>query len=149
MVTRTILLLTLTLAAGCASRPPADDLYRDLGGKPGITRIVDAFLVHLSEDELVVDTFADTDIAEFRRLLIEQLCDLSGGPCEYTGRTMAESHAGMGVTPAMFNALVADLIDAMDDAGVPQGAQNRLLGLLAPMHGDIVEGRAPGVGAGA
>ena len=53
----------------------------------------------------MVDTFADTDIAEFRRLMIEQLCDLSGGPCTYGGRTMAESHAGMGVTPAMFNAL--------------------------------------------
>ena len=139
-MTKTILLITALLVTGCASQRPADDLYRDLGGDEGVTRIVDAFLVHLAEDELVVDTFADTDIAEFRRLMIEQLCDLSGGPCTYGGRTMAESHAGMGVTPAMFNALVADFIDAMDDAGVPQGAQNRLLGRLAPMYGDIVEG---------
>jgi len=141
-MTRILMLLTLLASlAGCAaSRPATDDLYQDLGGEPGIERIVDAFLVHLAEDELVVDTFADTDIAEFRRLLIEQICDLSGGPCEYGGRTMTESHAGMDVSAAQFNALVADLIDAMDDAGVPTGAQNRLLELLAPMYGDIVAG---------
>lgn len=132
------LVLALTCAA-CAHQRSADDLYRDLGAAPGIAAIVDGFLLHLADNERIVDTFADTDIAEFRRLLIEQICDLSGGPCEYSGRSMAEAHQDMDVSAMQFNALVEDFMKAMDDAGVPRGAQNRLLALLAPMHDDIVE----------
>jgi len=132
------LVLALTCAA-CAHQRGTEDLYRDLGAAPGIAAIVDGFLLHLADNERIVDTFADTDIAEFRRLLIEQICDLSGGPCEYSGRSMAEAHQDMDVSAMQFNALVEDFMKAMDDAGVPRGAQNRLLALLAPMHDDIVE----------
>lgn len=131
------LALALTCTA-CAHQPAGDDLYHDLGGTPGITTIVDGFLLRLADNERIVDTFADTDIAEFRRLLIEQLCDLSGGPCQYSGRSMAEAHRNMGVSAMQFNALVEDFMASMDDAGVPRGAQNRLLALLAPMHAEIV-----------
>lgn len=134
----TVLVLALTCAS-CAHQPAGDNLYRDLGGTPGLAAIVDGFLLHLADNERIVDTFADTDIAEFRRLLIEQLCDLSGGPCEYSGRSMAEAHRDMDVSAMQFNALVEDFMQAMDDADVPRGAQNRLLALLAPMHGDIVQ----------
>ena len=70
--------------------------------------------------------------------LVEQICVEVGGPCVYTGRTMAESHASLAVTEADFNALVEDLVDAMDARGIPRRAQNRLLRRLAPMHRDIV-----------
>ena len=43
----------------------------------------------------------------------------------------------MDISEAQFNATVEDLIKAMNDAGTPTTAQNRLLALLAPMHGDI------------
>ena len=45
----------------------------------------------------------------------------------------------MGVNPAAFNALVEDLIEAMEHCKVGTGAQNRLLALLAPMHADVIE----------
>ncbi|MDZ7669669.1 MAG: group 1 truncated hemoglobin [Gammaproteobacteria bacterium] len=134
----TLCLVVALTGAACAHQPSADDLYRDLGETQGIAAIVDGFLLHLAGNDRIVDTFADTDIAEFRRLLIEQLCDLSGGPCEYSGRSMAEAHRDMDVSAMQFNALVEDFMKAMDDAGVPRGAQNRLLALLAPMHGEIV-----------
>jgi hemoglobin len=51
---------------------------------------------------------------------------------------MAESHAALAVTEAHFNALVEDLVDAMEARGIPRRAQNRLLRRLAPMHRDIV-----------
>lgn len=140
----TVTLMTILGAAlllgGCNHQRPGDDLYRQLGGQPGLERIADAFIDELAGDRRVVDSFAETDIAQFRTLLIEQLCELSGGPCRYSGRSMAEAHAGMNVSAAQFDALVEDLMAALDSAGIAQGAQNRLLGLLAPYHGEVVSG---------
>jgi hemoglobin len=99
---------------------------------------VDAFLEQLADDRRIAPRFAETDIARFRRLLIEQLCSVSGGACEYTGDSMADSHAGLDIREGEFNARVEDLIEAMEDVGVLVGAQNRLLARLAPMHADIV-----------
>ena len=73
------------------------------------------------------------------KLISEQICDVSGGPCDYSGDDMKTSHRNMGVTNADFNALVEHLIAAMEKHDIPVAAQNQLLGLLAPMHGDIVE----------
>jgi len=148
---RTCLALTVlcALLGACAARPPEDDgLYQALGARAGLAGIVDNFLEEMSRDEVIVDSFAETDIAAFRAHLIDQLCELSGGPCVYEGRSMAEAHRGMGVDARMFNAMVSDFKDAMDRARVPRGAQNRLLGLLAPMYEDVTD-PGPGEGAGA
>ncbi|MDX1569184.1 MAG: group 1 truncated hemoglobin [Xanthomonadales bacterium] len=128
------------LLAACVGAPPqADDaLYRDLGGTAGITAIVDSFLVELARDERIIHHFRRTNVERFRRLLIEQFCELAGGPCTYSGDSMALSHRGMGLTDRDFNALVDDLIHAMEAENVPVGAQNRLLALLAPMYGEIM-----------
>ncbi len=45
----------------------------------------------------------------------------------------------MGITEAEFNALVGDLVKALDDNGVPTAEKNELLGVLGPMKTDIVE----------
>ena len=140
------MLILLVLLAGCAG-PPADDaaptgepFYRELGGREGIEAIVDAFLMELARDDRIVERFARTDIRRFRRLLIEQFCSLSGGPCEYTGDSMRAVHRTQDIRPDEFDALVRDLMRAMERVGVPQSARNRLLGRLAPMYDDIVGG---------
>ncbi len=60
------------------------------------------------------------------------------GPCTYTGRTMAESHAWVKADEGDFNALVEALRGAMDARGIPRPAQNHLLARLAAMQRDIV-----------
>ena len=94
--------------------------------------------MRLLEDPRINAQFAETDLVNLNDRLVEQFCVELGGPCIYTGRDMAQSHAGLGITEADFNALVEDLVDAMDARGIPRAAQNRLLARLAPMHGDIV-----------
>jgi hemoglobin len=84
-----------------------------------------------------VHLFADTDIARFRRLLAEQLCQLSGGPCQYSGGTMADSHSDFNITLADFDALVEGLIKVKQRQNISISAQNQLLALLAPMYQDI------------
>jgi hemoglobin len=52
---------------------------------------------------------------------------------------MAESHKGQNLTRSDFNALVEDLIDAMDAEGISVPNQNRLIARLAPMRGEVIE----------
>ncbi|WP_374558179.1 group 1 truncated hemoglobin [Thermomonas sp.] len=128
----------LALVAGCASRTMPSSTYAQLGGAAGVEGIVDDLLNAIVDDERINQQFANADILRLREKLIEQICAESDGPCNYTGLTMEESHAGRHITDAQFNALVEDLIQVMTARGVPVGAQNRLLRRLAPMHGDIV-----------
>jgi len=99
---------------------------------------VEELLVRILDDERINRGFAEVDILNLNDRLVEQICVEVGGPCTYTGRSMAESHAGLGLGEADFNALVEDLVAAMDARGIPRTAQNRLLQRLARMHGDIV-----------
>ncbi|MDI3356594.1 group 1 truncated hemoglobin [Pseudomonas sp. UYIF39] len=133
------LILALLLSA-CVQQPPKDDsLYRDLGERPGITRIVEGMLLKIARDERIVERFRKIDIQRLRDKLIEQFCVDAGGPCVYTGDSMAESHKGQNVSRSDFNALVEDLIAAMDEQGISVPVQNRLIARLAPMRPDVIE----------
>jgi hemoglobin len=133
-------LLTAALfIAGCAQPPaPTDSLYQQLGATAGLEQLVDGVLVEIEHDPQIVHHFKDTDIARFRRLLIEQLCQLSGGPCQYTGASMQESHTGFAITPADFNNLVNHFIKVMTAMQIPVASQNALLAKLAPMYSDVI-----------
>lgn len=114
-------------------------LYQQLGERSGIETIVEEMLLGVADDERIAHYFADVDILRLHKLISEQVCNVSGGPCEYTGETMTVSHSNLGINNADFNALVEHLIAAMEQQEVPVSAQNELLALLAPMHSDIVE----------
>lgn len=132
------LLLALCLTVTACQQSTQTSLYQRLGGQPGVEKIVDGVLYGIEHDQSIVHHFADTDIPRFRRLLIEQFCELSGGPCKYSGVSMQESHTGFQITQAHFDALVNHLITAMQQHNVPVEAQNELLAILAPMYKDVV-----------
>lgn len=136
-----VALIVLLLAACAVPSPlstPKDQLYRDLGEQSGIEQIVDGLLDNIARDDRIFDVFKDTKIEHLRAMLIQQFCHLSGGPCEYTGVSMEKSHGGLHITEAQFNALVEDLILAMEREHIAVSAQNRLLALLAPMRSQII-----------
>ncbi len=116
----------------------AGTLYDQLGGQEGITRIVAGMYRHVLSDGRVSAKFENIDTDFIQRQLVQQLCELTGGPCHYRGPSMHGGHSGLGITDRDFNAVVEDLQDGMDDAGTPFMARGRLLALLAPMHGQIV-----------
>jgi hemoglobin len=115
-----------------------DSLYRAFGARDGLVKIVDEATARWLADDRIKDTFDDINIPRFKGLLVDQLCELTGGPCKYRGRDMYQSHKGLHLNEAEFNALVEGLQDAMDKYDVPNWSQNRLLALLAPMERDVV-----------
>ncbi|MBU2224235.1 MAG: group 1 truncated hemoglobin [Gammaproteobacteria bacterium] len=133
-----ISVMAVLILSGCSQTSTKDHLYQQLGSSAGIEKIVDGLLVEIEQDPQIVHHFRDTDIPRFRKLLIEQLCELSGGPCKYTGASMQESHTGFKITQADFDNLVRHLMKVMTEQNIPIAAQNQLLGMLAPMYGDVV-----------
>ena len=133
------LVLSCTLALGaCTSAQKDENLYSSLGGKEAIAVIVENFIMEIASDERIIDHFEDSNVQRFRVMMNEHLCVVADGPCQYTGDSMIDTHAGMGVTEGDFNAIVENMMAAMDKAGIPLGPQNRLLARLATLRGEII-----------
>lgn len=116
----------------------SENLLGKFGGRDGLVRIMDDFMVNLLADPRTRPFFESSDQARIKRQLVDQFCVIMAGPCTYDGRSMAEVHAGMGVNTASFYALVEALQKAMNKHDVPFAAQNRLVAALAPMHRDVI-----------
>jgi hemoglobin len=121
-------------------------LFERLGGHESISAVVEDFVARCAADDRINGKFARTDIPRLKQMLKDQVCMATGGPCTYAGRSMRETHDGMGVTAGEFDALVEDLIATLDGFGVAKAEQDELLGILGPLRGDIVEVEAPETG---
>lgn len=151
------LIATAALVAGCDSKTAeksdtamataavdaAKSLHERLGGTAAIATLVDAFVANVAADTRINKRFArvagDTAaMRQFKQKLVDQVCAGAGGPCTYAGLDMKAAHQGMGITDADFDALVEDLVKALDGAGVPQKEKDELLAILGPMRADMV-----------
>jgi hemoglobin len=116
-----------------------DPLYERLGGSAAISAVVEDFVGRCAADARINGKFARTDIPRLTSMLVDQVTMATGGPATYRGRSMPDTHRGMGVTAGEFEALVEDLLATLDKFAVPSAEQQELIGILAPMRGDIVE----------
>ena len=114
-------------------------LFERLGGKGAIKAVVDEFVSIAAADARINKKFAKTNIDRLKFELVEQVCAATGGPCKYKGLDMKPAHKNMGVTEGEFNALVEDLVKALDKFKVGDKEKNELLGALGPMKSQIVE----------
>jgi hemoglobin len=137
-----VVAMSVLLVAGssyAANDAKGKSLYDRLGGKGAITAVVETFVGNVGGDKRINGFFASTDLTKLKMHLVNQICEASGGPCTYTGRTMKQTHAGMGVQDAAFGHLVEDLVAALDHHKVGKAEKDELLGVLGPMKSDIVE----------
>ena len=118
---------------------PTRSLYDRLGGKSAITAVVDTFVARVAADPRINKKFARSNIPRVKAMLVDQVCMQTGGPCTYSGRSMKEAHRNMRVTEGEFNALVGDLVAALNAFNVPKREQDELVAALGTMKADIVE----------
>ena len=128
---------TETPAPGSATRTEPS-LYTRLGGEPAVKAVVDQFVANVAADARINKFFANTNLDHLKEQLVNQIGQATGGPQKYTGRDMKSLHAGMGIAEADFNALVEDLVKALDQFKVGEAEKNQLLAILGPMKSDIV-----------
>ena len=140
----------LELVAACGGRaatdtvvttkPAGKPLYDRLGGMDVIDSIVKDFVeVRIAGDDRIRDRFKDVNQVHLQTMLADQICELSGGPCKYAGKSMRDAHAGVGIGTAEFRVFLEDLGQSLAAAMVPAREQSELLEALEKLRAEIVE----------
>ncbi len=80
-------------------------LYDRLGGIDAITAVVRAVADRQLKDDRINHKFARTNTDRLIKEFVDQICEATGGPCTYTGRSMTETQYNMGVTNGESDAL--------------------------------------------
>jgi len=142
-----MLLATLGLTA-CASMggdaTPAPSLYKRLGGREGIAGVVDGFVANALADPRIGPAFKSLPadkVGPLKTNIADFICENTGGPCSYGGRTMKDSHRGLGLEKADFDACNAALAKALDSKNVAAADKEQVMKLVASLMNDIVEKR--------
>ena len=121
-------------------------LYERLEGVYSIATVVDAFI-----DRIMVDPRLNAnprvDKAHhrvsppgFKYLVTEMVCEATGGPQKYSGRSMRDSHEYLQITAAEWEAFLDDFQQTLDKFGVPRAEQEELKAIVDSTRGDIVVG---------
>jgi len=121
-------------------------LYDRLGGADAINALTESWVARVGGDDRANGKFVRTDIERLMKEVVDQLCEATGGPCTYTGRSMLETHAGMKVTAGEFDVVMQHLDATLDELNVPKTERDELVSLLRPMRNDIVEVESPQTG---
>jgi hemoglobin len=137
------LLATLPLAAvllaGCVASPKTEPtLYARLGGEPVMKSVINETIDRAATDPRTSRSFKDVKLQNVKDKIVEQICELAGGGCKYSGDPMDKVHKGLKNTEAEMHLVVQWLRDALDKRGIGEREKNELLRLLAPMKRDIV-----------
>jgi hemoglobin len=119
-------------------------LYERLGGVYNIATVVDDFI-----DRIMVDPRlnANPRVNEahhrvlppgFKYIVTELVCEATGGPQKYTGRSMHDSHKHLQITAAEWEAFLDDFRQTLDKFEVPQAEQAELKTIVGGAREDIV-----------
>ena len=140
---RSIIIVGLTtLALACGGKGKGTEqpkpLYDRLGGKDANTAVVDDFVGNVAADDRIKARFEHADVKNLKKQLVDQICSVSGGPCQYTGKDMKVAHTGMQIKDEEFTALVDDLKKSLDKFKVGQKERDELLGALGGLKPQIV-----------
>jgi len=117
-------------------------LYARLGGYDAIAAVADDLLPRLMTDPQLGRFWANRGADGIRRekqLLIDFLCASAGGPLYYTGRDMATSHKGMGISAGDWEAFLGHLRATLDKFRVPDGERRDVLAFVESTKAAIVE----------
>ncbi len=138
------LVFCLGAAEKAAAQAQKKSLYDRLGGVYAIATVVDAFVERLLVDNVLN---ANPAIAEARNRVPKAglkfqvtalVCEVTGGPCKYTGRDMTSAHAALKINEKHWDAMVADFRATLDQFKVPKPEQEELIAIVATTKPEIV-----------
>jgi hemoglobin len=114
-------------------------LYVRLGGIEGIRTVVDELVSRMAADTRIQRFFVGTDFLRLKHQLVVHVCQLSGGPCRYRGRSMRAVHRGRRIRSVHFEALMQDARDALRASQIGEKERYELLSILRALKPDVVE----------
>ena len=143
----TVVILMLGMGtASLAQGKQEKSLYERLGGVYPIASIVDEFFNLIWINDVLnsnPETNASRDTVPMPGLkfhVTNLICQVTGGPCRFTGRTIKEAHAHLNIKEREWQALMADFQRVLNSYEVPQREQNELIAIMVSLKKDIVGG---------
>ncbi len=130
---------TVAMILSAAANADTPTLYVRLGGQPVVAQVVNQTIDTVAQDPRVNRSFDKVNLKRVKTKLVEQICSLTGGGCEYTGDEMKSVHKDLKISEREFYALVEVLQQALHDNGVGEREKNELLAILAPMKRLVVK----------
>jgi hemoglobin len=119
-------------------------LYDRLGGVYSIATVIDDLIDRVMDDpalnanEAVYEAHHRVSAAGFKYLVTELLCSASGGPQQYSGRTMGDSHRHLLITEGEWEAFMGDLAATLDKFGVPDAERREVVAIVETTKEAIV-----------
>ena len=138
--------LTVFVAPAVFAQQPSapKPLYERLGGLKGITVVVDDFINRLVANKTLnknpaIDAGRKSAPAPYLNYQVSQMvCEVTGGPCKYTGRAMKESHAHLNISEKEWGVMAGEFKKSLDKFRVPGTEQKELFDIIGTTKGDIV-----------
>jgi hemoglobin len=121
-----------------SARVDKSTLFYRLGGKSAIAAVVGQFVAYNNSDDMIAHRWKTSDVASLKEYLTELVCQATGGPCVYGGKSMDVAHAGLKVTETEFNRVAVNLGKALDKFNVPQKEKSELLAIIGSLKGKVV-----------
>lgn len=134
-----------TIAQTASTQETPKSLYDRLGGVYSIATVVDDFIERLlvndtlNANPAINDARARVPKAGLKFHVTALVCEVTGGPCKYTGRAMKESHDHLNITETQWDAMVVDFRKTLDKFKVPQKEQQDLITIVGSTKKDIVK----------
>lgn len=119
-------------------------LYERLGGLKGITVVVDDFINRLVANKMLnknpaINAGRKSSPAPYLKYQVSELvCQVTGGPCKYTGKAMKESHAHLNISEKEWGVMAGEFKKSLDKYKVPANEQKELFEIVGKMKADIV-----------
>ncbi len=124
--------------------PETPSLYDRLGGVYNIATVVDDFIdrimidPRLNSNPAVDEAHHRVSPAGFKYLVTEMVCWAAGGPQQYSGRSMGDSHRHLKITAEEWVSFMDDFQQTLDMFSVPEPEQNELKTIVESTRESIV-----------
>jgi hemoglobin len=123
-------------------RHKASSIYDRVGGHEALELVVEDFYARVLADDQLSSFFTGTNMNRLKGRQVEFFAAALGGPNQYTGASMKQVHQGRGITMHHFTLVAGHLKDSLFAAGVPFETVAEILGVVAPLAGDIASQNA-------
>ncbi len=137
-----IVALALGACGGKAkpASPAADNrtLFERLGGQPAINAVVHEFVTTTGDDPRINMYFTNTDKPKLEASMDQHICSITGGGCEYKGKSMLDAHTNMKLAQKDFDAFMDDLGKTLAKLNVPKRETDEVIAAFKGMQGDVV-----------
>src|ERR1051325_2634154 len=136
-----MMLACLLIVNAHSANAQGDSLYKRLGGYDAIAAVTDDFIGRLATDKQLGRFFAgasESSQKRIRQLVVDFLCNATGGPCVYNGRDMKTVHTGLKITENDWEISVKHLTATLDKFKVPAKEKGEVLAAISGLKKDIV-----------